>query len=201
MRWFTPAMEIDLCGHATLAAAHVLYNYLNYSNDKIIFDTKSGILEVTKNDGLITLDFPATKPWPEKPPNELLKGLGAKPKEVLRSRDYLAVFDDEEEILAVKPDFEILKELDALGIIITAPGKEADFVSRFFAPAAGINEDPVTGSAHVTLVPYWSEVFSRKKLHAFQLSKRKGELFCQDADDRVLISGNAVTYSIGAIVI
>jgi PhzF family phenazine biosynthesis protein len=201
LRWFTPEMEIDLCGHATLATAYVLFNYLNYGSEKIIFDSKSGILEVTKNNGLITLDFPATKPWPEKAPKNLIKGLGAKPKEVLKSRDYLAVFDDEETILAIKPDFEILKKLDALGIIVTAPGREADFVSRFFAPAAGINEDPVTGSAHVTLVPYWAEVLGKKELHAYQLSKRKGELFCTDADDRVLISGNAATYSIGAIVI
>ena len=201
LRWFTPAIEVDLCGHATLASAHVLYNHLGYSGDQITFSSVSGELGVTRSNGRLVLDFPATPPSPAEIKEELIQGLGSEPREVLKSRDYLAVFGSEDEILALRPNFDVLGKLDCLGIIVTAEGKESDFVSRFFAPAAGINEDPVTGSAHTTLIPFWSERLKKTSLHAFQLSRRRGELFCQLSGDRVKIEGNAQTFFIGEIIL
>ncbi|MBL7074857.1 PhzF family phenazine biosynthesis protein [candidate division KSB1 bacterium] len=201
LKWFTPKTEVELCGHATLASAHILYNHLDYKDHQINFITKSGVLKVTKKNDIISMNFPSTKPVPVEIPKELTNGLGYEPSEVLKSRDYLAVFKDEETILSIKPDFEILKKLDCLGIIVTAKGNNSDFVSRFFAPGVGIPEDPVTGSAHVTLVPYWSEKLNKKSLYAIQMSKRRGELFCEDLGERVLISGKAVTYCEGSIVL
>src|SRR5262249_8440515 len=157
LRWFTPAVEVDLCGHATLASAFVLFFELGYQGKSIHFETKSGRLSARRQDQLVELDFPCRPPTRCSPPQKLLEGLDHKPAEVLRSRDYLAVFDSPAQVAALRPNFDLLRELDALGIIVTARDHEADFVSRFFAPAAGIDEDPVTGSAHCTLIPFWSE--------------------------------------------
>ena len=199
LRWFTPEIEVDLCGHATLATGHVLFNHLGYAEKEIRFETKSGRLTVTRSDDFISLDFPARPPEKADPPDRLIEGLGKKPLEVYKSRDYLALFETEKEVLSIQPDFKILEKLDALGIIITTRGDTSDFVSRFFAPGAGINEDPVTGSAHTTLVPFWANRLNKTQFHAFQISKRGGELFCQLVGDRVLISSKAKTYLTGEI--
>jgi PhzF family phenazine biosynthesis protein len=199
LRWFTPEVEVDLCGHATLASGYVLFHHLNYQGNEIRFQSKSGILKVTRKDDLITLDFPASHCIPVGNMETLADALGYHPLEVYKARDYLALFSNEKTILQIQPDFEKLKTLDCLGIIVTAPGNRSDFVSRFFAPAVGINEDPVTGSAHTMLIPFWAEKLKKNKLHAYQLSKRGGELFCELAGDRVLISGKAVTYLAGKI--
>ena len=200
IRWFTPAVEIDLCGHATLASAHVLFNHLNYDKNKILFQSKSGELKVFKNEGLITLDFPAADITSSIIKKELNESLGKFPVALYKSRNnLLVVYEKEEDILEIQPDFEKLKQLDCHGVIITAKGNEVDFVSRFFAPAIGINEDPVTGSAHTTLIPFWSQTLGKQKLHAYQLSDRKGELFCENKEARVWISGNAVTFFEGTI--
>jgi PhzF family phenazine biosynthesis protein len=199
LKWFTPEMEMDLCGHATLASAHVLFRHLGYNKNVIRFTSNAGDLFVKREGDLLAMDFPSRKPVPVPTPQILVEGLGLKPIEVLRSRDYLAVVESEEEVLALNPQYETLKKLDSLGIIVSARGTNCDFVSRFFAPGAGILEDPVTGSAHSTLIPYWSDKLGKKKLHAFQLSARRGELFCEDKGDRVLIAGKAVTYLKGEI--
>ncbi|HEX5104458.1 MAG TPA: PhzF family phenazine biosynthesis protein [Pirellulaceae bacterium] len=199
LRWCTPTMEVDLCGHATLAPAHVLFEHLGYQGETIRFDTRSGELTVTREGDLLVLDFPA-RPAAECPaPPELLAGLGRQPIYVGKARDYLAVFETEQEVAGLRPDFVALAKLDSLGIIATAPGATCDFVSRFFAPQAGIPEDPVTGSAHSTLIPYWSQRVGKKKLHARQISTRGGELFCDDRGPRVGIGGRAVTYSTGFV--
>jgi PhzF family phenazine biosynthesis protein len=199
LRWFTPKIEVDLCGHATLASAHVIFNHLDFDEKQITFSSVSGELGVTRANNRLVLDFPATPPSPMDMHEGLIQGLGMRPKEVHKSRDYLALFESESDILSLKPNFDILGKLDCLGIIVTAKGKNSDFVSRFFAPAAGINEDPVTGSAHTTLIPFWAERLKKNVLHAFQLSERKGELFCELADSRVKIGGHAVTFFIGEI--
>lgn len=199
LKWFTPEVEIDLCGHATLASGHVLFNHLNHPGNEILFQSRSGLLKVSKQGDLLTLDFPASACIPSGEVADLSDALGAQPLEVYRSRDYLALFKDENTILSIHPDFEKLKKLDSLGIIVTAPGDRSDFVSRFFAPSAGVNEDPVTGSAHTMLIPFWAGKLKKNKLHAYQVSKRRGELFCELAGDRVLISGKAVTYLVGEI--
>jgi PhzF family phenazine biosynthesis protein len=201
LRWFTPKVEVDLCGHATLASAHVIFNHLGYDEKQITFASASGELRVTTAAGLITLDFPSTPPSSVEIPPELTQALGLKPKEVRKSRDYLALFESEDDILSIEPDFDILGRMDSLGFIVTAPGKNSDFVSRFFAPAVGINEDPVTGSAHTTLIPFWAERLNKNTLYALQLSERKGELFCELSGERVKIGGNAVTFLKGEIVI
>jgi PhzF family phenazine biosynthesis protein len=203
LRWFTPTIEVDLCGHATLASAHVIFNYLDFKGEVIKFHSQSGELKVTRTGDLLTLDFPTTKPEPIEIPCQLTEALNATASAVYRSRDLLALFEKEEDIVSMRPNFGLLLDLlasqDCLGMIVTAPGDQSDFVSRFFAPPAGIDEDPVTGSAHTTLTPFWAERLDKKSLHAYQLSKRKGELFCELAGDRVLISGKAVTYLKGEI--
>jgi PhzF family phenazine biosynthesis protein len=200
LRWFTPTMEVDLCGHATLASAFVLFSFIDSSLSSIDFKTASGILTVAKSGDLLSMDFPARKPVPAESPEYLSEALGIEPGEVLKSRDLLAVYKDESMIKDMNPDFGLLKQIhDAFAVIITAPGKNSDFVSRFFAPKAGIPEDPVTGSAHCTLIPYWSERLKKQKLHAFQVSKRGGELFCEDLGERVRIAGHSVLYSKGEI--
>ncbi len=199
LRWFTPEIEVDLCGHATLAAGHLLFNHLAFKSDQINFHTKSGILKVTRNNDLLALNLPSRKPATVETPQQLIDGLGKTPAEVLKSRDYFAVFENEQEVLSIQPDFDILEQLDCLGIIITSAGQTSDFVSRFFAPKAGIPEDPVTGSAHCSLVPYWSEKLNKTDLHALQLSKRRGELFCQNLGKRVSIAGQSVTFATGTI--
>lgn len=194
LRWFTPEFEIDLCGHATLATAFVLYNHLNYSSEVIRFQTKSGILEVTKKGDLIELNFPSRMPQPCEAPENLLKGVNFPPSKVLKSRDYFLVYDDEAVITQIVPDFKYLNRLDRVGIIVTAASKEVDFVSRFFVPNSVIGEDPVTGSAHCSLIPYWAKELNKTSLIARQLSARQGELFCEDKGDRVNIAGKAVLY-------
>jgi len=201
LRWFTPEQEIDLCGHATLASAFILN--LTRTNDPqpYQFETKSGRLTVHKHGDVFAMDFPSRPAEPCHVPPELIKGLGADPNAVLKARDYLAVFTTEEEIKALNPDFAVLALLDCLGIIVTAPGHTVDFVSRFFAPGAGIPEDPVTGSSHCTLIPYWAEQTGKEALIARQVSKRGGELFCENKDDRVIIGGQAFLYSVGTLTI
>jgi PhzF family phenazine biosynthesis protein len=200
LRWFTPALEVDLCGHATLATAHVLFEHLHYSKDIIQFKTlQHGVLKAFMNNGLITLDFPALPVQEIGCPEQLPRALGLDPVEVLESRDLLVVLRNEEEVANLQPDINSFKALPHLGIIVTARGDETDFVSRFFAPNAGIDEDPVTGSAHSTLTPFWSGRLHKKRLSARQLSARGGELICEYDNDRVLISGRAITYLKGEI--
>jgi len=197
LRWFTPEYEIDLCGHATLASAHIIFTELGFKESAIHFETvKAGILTVSKSGDKYTMDFPSRVPIPIELPNGLAEAMGEKtPLAACRSRDYFLVYETEDDIIDLTPDFFALSKLDTVGVIATAPGKDVDFVSRFFAPGAGIPEDPVTGSAHCNLIPYWANKLGKDKLHAYQLSSRKGELWC----DRVLMSGNAVTYLKGEI--
>ena len=197
LRWFTPTLEMDLCGHATLASAHVIFQHLGDRDSAVRFQTRSGRLTVTRERELLTLDFPSRPAVPCPTPADLIAGLGATPMGTAKARDYLAIFDSEQTVRNLKPDMAALMRLDCLGIIATAPGRQCDFVSRFFAPRAGVPEDPVTGSAHCTLIPYWAERLGRMKLHARQVSARGGELFCELRGDRVDMAGRAVTYSTG----
>ncbi len=201
LRWFTPGVEIDLCGHATLATAAVILAIRKETDlEKLEFTTqKAGVLTVEKRGDLYTLDFPARAPVPCEASPLLEEALGAKPELVLEARDYLCVFRTEEEVRALRPDMQKLCGIDRFACIVTAPGNDADFVSRFFAPAKGVPEDPVTGSAHTTLVPYWSQRLGKKKLFARQVSARGGELWCEDLGDRVKMSGRAVEYLEGWI--
>ncbi len=199
IRWFTPAIEIDLCGHATLASAHVIFHHQGYDGAQIRFMSKSGELKALHKDGLIHLDFPAYVPVPSGTPDALVKGLGKKPREVFKGRDYLAVFDREADVISIEPEFAELAKLDCLGIIATAKGETCDFVSRFFAPRAGVPEDPVTGSAHTLLIPFWAKRLDKTVLRAVQVSKRRGELFCEFLGERILIGGRAVTFFQGTI--
>ena len=201
IRWFTPVAEVDLCGHATLATAFVLFTLLEPSGAEVSFNSRSGRLTVTRDDDLLTMDFPSLPPVPCQAPNDLIKGLGREPLEVCCSEDYVVVFSAEDDITDLHPAFELLKELDLRGVAATAKGKNVDFVSRFFAPKYGINEDPVTGSAHCSLTPYWASKLHKRDLRAYQVSKRGGELFCKDCGDRVKISGRAVAYMEGSIII
>ncbi|MDZ7742069.1 MAG: PhzF family phenazine biosynthesis protein [Bacteroidota bacterium] len=199
IRWFTPKTEVDLCGHATLASGHVLFNHLGFAEDTIIFSSRSGELRVSRQGELITLDFPAAEYHAYEPPEKLVRALGKRPLEACRASKILALFESEEDIINIQPDFELLKEIDAEGVIITSRGEIVDFVSRFFAPAMGINEDPVTGSAHTLLIPFWAKKYNKNSLTALQLSERKGELICKHLGERVKISGKAVTYLSGEI--
>ena len=199
LRWFTPTVEMDLCGHATLAPAFVIIECLGQAKDYVQFQSRSGLLTVTVKDDVFILDFPSRPASPCPILDELVAGLGRPPKEVFKARDYLAVFESEDDIRALQPEMATLSKLDCLGIIATAPGAKSDFVSRFFAPRAGVPEDPVTGSAHCTLIPYWSKRLCKTKLHALQLSKRGGEVFCADLGNRVHIGGKAVLYLRGEI--
>ena len=201
LRWFTPVMEVDLCGHATLAAAFVLFTESNFSDDAIRFYSRSGILQALRNDEILTLDFPARPPMPCAMPESLVRGLGCLPVGAFKSRDFLVVFETAEQVRLLHPDFGALKTLDCLGVIATAPGDDCDFVSRFFAPGAGIDEDPATGSSHCTLIPYWAQRLGKTKLFPRQVSRRGGELFCELAGDRVRIGGKAVLYLRGEIVL
>lgn len=197
LRWFSPTVEIDLCGHATLASAHVLFRHLGYRATLVRFQTRSGELTVTRENDLLTLDFPSRPSVPCVAPAELIAGLGATPVFTAKGRDYLAVFDREETVRRLQPDMGKLMALDCLGVIATAPGDRSDFVSRFFAPSIGVPEDPVTGSTHCTLIPYWAQRLERSKLQAFQISARGGELICEHRGERVGIGGRAVTYASG----
>jgi len=199
LRWFTPQQEIDLCGHATLASAYVVFRYLKPETKSVTFNSQSGPLYVTREGDLLCMDFPARAPVACSVSETLAAGLGKPPREVLFSRDYLAIYDSEDEVRALQPNFEALRTLDRLGVIVTAPGRTADFVSRFFAPGAGVPEDPVTGSAHCTLTPYWARRLDKTRMRAFQVSARGGELFCELHGNRVLISGRCVRYMEGTI--
>ncbi|WP_058306207.1 PhzF family phenazine biosynthesis protein [Gracilibacillus massiliensis] len=199
LRWFTPIDEVDLCGHATLATAYVICTYLDTNVKHIKFKTKSGLLEVSEDDGLFTLSFPSREGERCETPEELIKGLGKVPKEVYKSRDYMAVFEKEQDILDLDLNMDELKKLDGFGVIVTAKGEKVDFVSRFFAPKAGIKEDPVTGSTHCTLVPYWNNILKKEELVALQLSERGGKLYCTNTGETVRIAGEAVSYLEGYI--
>jgi PhzF family phenazine biosynthesis protein len=199
LRWFAPKAEVDLCGHATLASAFVIFNLLGFSSDVVSFSTRSGLLSVKKKNGLLEMHFPARPGKQISAPDALAKGLGKNVTDIYKSRDYLVILNSEDEVRNMKPDFQELSNLDCTGVIITAKGKEVDFVSRFFAPRVGIPEDPVTGSSHCTLIPYWAEKLGKKELTAHQVSWRGGELFCEHLGDRVSIAGNAVLYLKGSI--
>jgi PhzF family phenazine biosynthesis protein len=194
IRWFTPEFEIDLCGHATLASAYILFHHLNHPDHIVRFTCKSGVLEVTKKGDLIELDFPSRMPQPAEAPEALLKGLNIAPQKILKSRDYFLVYDDERVIPQIVPDYNYLNTVDSIGIIVTAPGKDVDFVSRFFVPNSVIGEDPVTGSAHCNLIPYWAQQLNKSTLVARQLSARGGLLFCEHKGERVTMAGKAVLY-------
>lgn len=193
LRWFTPVAEVDLCGHATLASAHVLFEHLGHAQPAITFETRSGDLIVDRRDGRLVMDFPACPPRPCDLPEQLAEGLGRRPVEVLAGDDYLAVFDSEADIRAIEPDHALLAQLDLRGVCVTAPGDTVDFVSRFFGPKVGVPEDPVTGSAHCMLTPYWAGRLGKQVLDARQVSRRGGDLHCELRGDRVLIAGQAIT--------
>ena len=200
LRWFTPAIEVDLCGHATLAAAYVVLNHLRPDLDSVSFETLSGNLTVTREGDQLSMDFPARAPTPARVSTALSDALGEAPAEVHQSRDILAVYKDEASVRGLSPDQARLLALDeGLGVIVTAKGDTVDFVSRFFAPKAGIAEDPVTGSAHCTLVPFWAERLGRSQLVAHQVSPRGGELHCEHRGDRVTMSGQCILFLTGNI--
>jgi len=202
IRWFTPELEVDLCGHATLASAFVLFHFEGVTTDTINFySPRSGGLSVQKsNDGLLTLNFPADELEIVPQHQNLNDALGLAPVKMLKGKtDYLLVYERQEDVEGLNPDYLALSKINARGVIVTAPGREVDFVSRFFAPQSGINEDPVTGSAHTSLTPYWAQILGKNKMQARQLSKRGGELLCEYRAPRVLISGNAVLYLTGEI--
>ena len=202
IRWFTPTDEVPLCGHATLASAYVLFEMLNYKEEKIVFECKSGILEVTKNNEWLTLNFPVNKVEAVNLSCNFKKALGIDPIETYQGSNYfLLVFSSDEEVKNMQPNFNELIEWDAKAIVVTAKGKEFDFVSRMFAPAIGVNEDPVTGSAHTRLIPFWSERLGKTEMLAKQVSSRGGYLKCKMLGDRVEMSGQAVLYLTGEIYI
>lgn len=192
IRWFTPELEIDLCGHATLASAFVLFEELGVAGPTVILQSQSGPLAVSRKGDLIELDFPSRPPLPCPVPAGLLESLGLAPQEVLKARDHMLVLGSEAEVRELQPDFSAFAKVDVFSAIVTAPGDSVDFVSRFFSPFAGVPEDPVTGSAHCTLVPYWAGRLGKSSLHALQVSKRGGELFCEDRGPRIAIAGRAV---------
>jgi PhzF family phenazine biosynthesis protein len=203
IRWFTPTVEVDLCGHATLATAHVYFNHLGYDDDQIVFNSKSGPLPVRREpNGSLTLDFPVNRPVPTEPLAAVEAGLKAKPIALFKSTyDYMALFEKQSDIEGLSPDFKILSQIKSRGLITTSRGDEVDFVSRCFFPQSGIDEDPVTGSAHTVLVPYWAGKLGKNHLSAIQWSKRKGHLDCTLSGERVLIGGFANTYLEGQIFI
>jgi len=202
IRWFTPISEINLCGHATLASGFAIFNYISPELSEISFKSHlSGELSITKNNGLYFLDFPSLPATICKTPSDIIKAFGIVPMETLKADDYLVVFENENQISSLNPKFELLNQIDGRGVIVTAKGTKSDFVSRFFCPKYGINEDPVTGSSHCTLIPYWHEKLQKNRMHAFQLSPRGGELLCEIHDSRVSIGGNAIYYMQGTITI
>lgn len=199
LRWFTPDIEMDLCGHATLATAHCLITSLNYPKDEIIFETLSGNLLVKVENGLYKMDFPSRMPVLHDLPSIILQSLNIKPLEIYKARDYVLVYENETQIKNIKIDRQLFDQinLDPGGVIVTAIGDNCDFVSRFFTPQASILEDPVTGSAHCSLIPFWAKRLNKNELFAIQISDRLGKLYCEDRGERVLISGKARTYSVG----
>jgi len=200
IRWFTPTMEVDLCGHATLAAAYVLFQFERFTEPTIEFNSQSGVLRVTKENDFLTLDFPADPPSKVSPPDYLIAAVGSWPLETHKGKsDYMLVYGTAEEIEKIEPDMRMVARVPARGVMVTAPGQDVDFVSRFFAPQSGIPEDPVTGSAHTTLTPYWAARLGRTSLSARQLSRRGGRLRCTLEGERVKISGQARAYMTGEI--
>ena len=199
LRWFTPTVEVDLCGHATLASAHVIFRHGYTEKKQIVFQSKGGRLTVTRQGELLAMDFPALPQRRLEDDPAIGQALGATPRELYTTRDLLAVFENQKDVEALAPDFPAVAQLDTFAIIATAPGEDCDFVSRFFAPAKGIPEDPVTGSAHCTLVPYWSARLGQSKLHAKQLSSRGGEIFCEHQGERVVLMGRTKEYLRGDI--
>ena len=203
LRWFTPRLEVDLCGHATLASAYVIFSELQRERESVEFSSRSGPLFVRRNGEMLTMDFPA---WSlrsvDRAPDALLEGLRTQPREVFlvtMGTNYLCVYGSEAEVLSLRPDFTKLEELHPYGVIVTAPGDHSDCATRYFAPSYGIPEDPVTGSIHSALTPYWANRLKKNKIHARQISARGGELFCEDKGNRVLISGRAAKYLEGTI--
>lgn len=199
IRWFTPETEVDLCGHATLASAHVLFNHLGYDDKTITFLSNSGPLTVEERNDLLWMNFPSNPPEPIPVPKLIPEAIGIIPLYTGINTDLLILVQDEEALRGLKPDLLILKKMEARGVIVTAPGKDVDFISRFFAPKVGVSEDPVTGSAHTVLTPFWSRRLRKKELNARQVSKRGGLLKCIQKKDRVEIGGSAVTYLTGSI--
>jgi predicted PhzF superfamily epimerase YddE/YHI9 len=200
LRWFTPVAEVELCGHATLATAWVLFHRLGLTGEEVLFDTLSGRLSVRRIGDVLVLDFPSVPAGEIQTPGGMAVALGAEPSDVLATdRDYLTVFPSEADIRELDPDFGLLRELDRPGLIATAPGLECDFVSRFFAPALGVPEDPVTGSAHCTLTPYWSDRLGKNRHHARQISSRGGDLLCEQLGDRVSIAGRCAPFLEGTV--
>lgn len=199
LRWFTPEVEIDLCGHATLASAFVITNFTDDDSPEIRFETLSGTLTVRKEEDLYVMDFPARKPRPIPVTPQMEKAIGMPALEAHLSRDLLLVVDNEQAVRGVTPDYDLIRQMDCFAVIVTAAGDNVDFVSRFFAPGAGVPEDPVTGSAHATLIPFWAERLGKNKMTARQLSKRGGTLFCEHCGDRVKIAGKAALYLSGMI--
>ena len=201
LRWFTPGCEVDLCGHATLASAHVLFQELGVKDDTLRFDTKSGELVVRRDGQRLSMNFPSRPPAQVEVDPGLIAAMAGHPIEILAARDYLVVYGSEAEVRELRPNMEALARIDRFAFIVTARGENCDFVSRFFAPAKGIPEDPVTGSAHCTLTPYWAEKLDKNKLTAHQVSPRGGELWCEMLGDRVTIAGATVEYLRGEITI
>lgn len=202
LRWFTPTVEVELCGHATLASAFIVFSELHPELHEVRFDTRfRGELQVrrTEEPALLEMDLPAAPVQPAEAPSALLEGLGVTPESVMAGVDYMVVVADEQTVRNLAPDLGRLAAIEGRGVIVTAPGTDCDFVSRFFAPSYGVPEDPVTGSAHCTLTPYWSRRLGRKELHARQLSSRGGELWCSDRGERILLRGRAVTYMEGKL--
>lgn len=199
LRWFTPTIEMDLCGHATLATGYLLFDILETDKEILKFQTRSGELTVEKDGDKFVLDFPSRPGVEANVPLGLIEAIGAVPKEIYKSRDYMLVYESEADIRAIKPDFNALMKIDAHAVIVTAKGDSSDFVSRFFAPEVGVPEDPVTGSAHCTLIPYWAEKLGKNELFARQVSQRGGEVFCELKGDRVKIGGHATLYMKGEI--
>lgn len=200
IRWFTPTVEVDLCGHATLATAYTIFHYENYPKSIIEFTSRSGILRVEKQGDFLELDFPMDKLTETETPKALIEALGVTPKKTFKGlTDYMLIFDNEAQIKAFKPDFKKMSEVDCRGVIVTAKGNEVDFVSRFFGPNSGGDEDPVTGSAHTSLAPYWAKVLGKNEFKARQISARGGELSCTLIGERVKISGKVAPYLIGEI--
>lgn len=199
IRWFTPTSEVDLCGHATLASAHVLFEHLQFDRPEITFSSHSGPLTVRKENGLLVMNFPASRGERVDGADALLKALGTESDEIYRATDYMVVLKEEGQVKKLDPDLFQLNRIDTRGVIVTAPGSDYDFVSRFFAPAVGVNEDPVTGSAHTMLTPYWAERLGKDKLLARQVSRRGGTVYCKMLGERVEISGEAITYLEGEI--
>lgn len=200
IRWFTPLVEMDLCGHATLAAAHVLFAHIGVDGKRLVFEYGGGELTITRAGEQYEMDFPARPAKLVDAPAGLISALGAAPEKVYKARDLLAVFEDEKFVREMTPDFRAMRMLNVHGVIVTAPGTDTHFVSRFFAPAVGIDEDHVTGSAHCTLTPYWATRLKKKVLTAEQASPRGGELECELHGDRVILRGHAVTVIQGELI-